>query len=1049
MFNGQIFRYKWISRCVTYEECTSIPDKKMFIIDGENCTHTCPKRYMMKDKNERKYCEHCGDECVKICDGAEVENMNILKGLEGCTHINGSLTIKLGRTATITEKDLAYNLEEIRVISGELNIQKMHQIESLDFLKGLREVQGLKTHKYVLNVRDNVDLKRLFDLTTTNLTLGPGNISFHYNPMLCLSTIEAFANRTNKTGSFLPDNLHISKLSNGDQAACSIRSDFRVTELNKNATFITLSWGDSHVDTKDLIGYYVYYKETKSCEEKRDVNRDNCDTQDWSTHLVRKPFVNLTDLNPFTSYLYYIKILSNKSGSETPVMCFKSSAHDPSPPSDVALTPISPDTITLSWKASESPNGLISHYVLLGFVQSDDRTLLDKRNYCNRGVVYEPNEPKISGEEEVNGTCNCDDFVDLNTKTLEKLCYYDVSLGMDLLNSCNDYKIEIINLPADLPIDVGKRWNGGVGVDLAKAKHEEVRETIDANVTIYNITNLYHFTKYVFYFSACNTEDGVSHCSAIIMEYARTLRKEGADDVRTIEVDVDRKNIYVSWKEPEAPNGVIVSYNLVYGPVDSAGTNKVCITRSKHAESEFTYVIEGLGPGKYEIQVQAASLSGEGKFTEPKIFAVSSNSDEITVVVMPVLFCLIVVASLALYYRYKWKRESDSMHLIARVNPDYAGTSYVADEWEMERSDVEIKKELGKGTFGMVYMGFIRSKGIPCAIKTMNEHTNINDRFEFLNEASVMKSFNEAHHVVRLLGVVSKGQPPLVIMELMDREDLKTYLRGSRGSSNSITCTEMYRMAAEIADGMAYLAAKKFIHRDLAARNCMVSADYTVKIGDFGMARDIYETDYYRKGTKGLLPVRWMAPESLQDGVFTSDSDVWSYGVVLWEMATLAEQPYQGLANEQVFQFVVARGTLDRPPDCPDLLYEIMQVCWKWKPYDRPLFTDIVEKLESHIGQDFRLVSFYHSREGEEYRLNNRERVYNHPALSIPLQEEIFAQWKASDEEVSLYSGNGDRPTEILSSYPHQRHGSRPSSNYCVGNSSSPNGYDASSLTSM
>lgn len=146
----------------------------------------------------------------------------------------------------------------------------------------------------------------------------------------------------------------------------------------------------------------------------------------------------------------------------------------------------------------------------------------------------------------------------------------------------------------------------------------------------------------------------------------------------------------------------------------------------------------------------------------------------------------------------------------------------------------------------------------------------------------------------------------MVIMELMVNGDLKRYLRSHRpGTCDNFSnappkLERILQMAIEIADGMAYLATKKFVHRDLAARNCMVAEDLTVKVGDFGMTRDVYERDYYRKGSKGLLPVRWMAPESLKDGVFSSYSDVWSYGVVLWEMVTFASQPYQGLSNDQV-----------------------------------------------------------------------------------------------------------------------------------------------------
>lgn len=248
-----------------------------------------------------------------------------------------------------------------------------------------------------------------------------------------------------------------------------------------------------------------------------------------------------------------------------------------------------------------------------------------------------------------------------------------------------------------------------------------------------------------------------------------------------------------------------------------------------------------------------------------------------------------------------------------------------------------------------------------------------------------MKAFDTTH-VVQLLGVVSQGQPTLVVMELMANGDLKSYLRSHRpdvesynSTSNKMppTLKRILQMAIEIADGMAYLAAKKFVHRDLAARNCMVADDLTVKIGDFGMTRDIYETDYYRKGTKGLLPVRWMAPESLKDGVFTSSSDAWSYGVVLWEMATLASQPYQGLSNDQVLRYVIDGGIMERPENCPDKLYTLMRVCWQHKPSLRPTFLELASMLLEDASPCFNKVSFYHSTAGIEARTMHNSGIFN------------------------------------------------------------------------
>lgn len=351
------------------------------------------------------------------------------------------------------------------------------------------------------------------------------------------------------------------------------------------------------------------------------------------------------------------------------------------------------------------------------------------------------------------------------------------------------------------------------------------------------------------------------------------------------------------------------------------------------------------------------------------------------------------------------------MKLIASVNPEYVSSVYVPDEWEVPRRNIEMHKELGQGSFGMVYEGVARDiagqSQVKCAIKTVNEHATNRERIEFLNEASVMKAFDTAH-VVRLLGVVSQGQPTLVIMELMANGDLKSYLRSHRPDAESYdpaaprqppTLKRILQMAIEIADGMAYLAAKKFVHRDLAARNCMVSEDLTVKIGDFGMTRDIYETDYYRKGTKGLLPVRWMAPESLKDGVFTSSSDVWSYGVVLWEMATLASQPYQGLSNDQVLRYVIDGGVMERPENCPDKLYNLMKRCWQHKPSARPTFLDLCAMLLEDASVNFTQVSFYHSAAGIEVRNSRATPTPSQDDPSTPLTENRDYSSEEEEEE--------------------------------------------------
>ncbi|XP_037785052.1 receptor tyrosine-protein kinase erbB-2-like [Penaeus monodon] len=209
-------------------------------------------------------------------------------------------------------------------------------------------------------------------------------------------------------------------------------------------------------------------------------------------------------------------------------------------------------------------------------------------------------------------------------------------------------------------------------------------------------------------------------------------------------------------------------------------------------------------------------------------------------------------------------------------------------------------------------------------------------------------------------------------MELMEEGDLRSFLK-----RRSIPHFQLVEMAVQAADGMAYLAAQKLVHRDLAARNCMLDHNLTLKVGDFGLTRNL-KSDYYRKEGQGILPVKWMAPESLQFSVYSTQSDVWSYGVLLWEMATRGLTPYKNRTNDEVIRLVVEKyATLGRPRDCPAPLQRVMRRCWRYEARERPSFLAITKFLLKHTSpefqQRFEQVSFYHSRASDYSRYQRSE----------------------------------------------------------------------------
>ncbi|XP_063096705.1 ephrin type-A receptor 5 isoform X14 [Cavia porcellus] len=436
---------------------------------------------------------------------------------------------------------------------------------------------------------------------------------------------------------------------------------------------------------------------------------------------------------------------------------------------------------------------------------------------------------------------------------------------------------------------------------------------------------------------------------------------------------IAKNSISLSWQEPDRPNGIILEYEIKYFEKDQE--TSYTIIKSKGT----TITAEGLKPASvYVFQIRARTAAGYGVFsrrfefeTIPVSVAASSDQSQIPIIAVSVtvgVILLAVVIGFLLsgrrcgYSKAKQDPEEEKMHfhnghiklpgVRTYIDPHtYEDPNQAVHEFakEIEASCITIERVIGAGEFGEVCSGRLKLPGkreLPVAIKTLKVGYTEKQRRDFLGEASIMGQFDHPN-IIHLEGVVTKSKPVMIVTEYMENGSLDTFLKKNDGQ---FTVIQLVGMLRGIAAGMKYLSDMGYVHRDLAARNILINSNLVCKVSDFGLSRvleDDAEAAYTTRG--GKIPIRWTAPEAIAFRKFTSASDVWSYGIVMWEVVSYGERPYWEMTNQDVIKAVEEGYRLPSPMDCPAALYQLMLDCWQKDRNSRPKFEEIVNMLDKLI----------------------------------------------------------------------------------------------------
>ncbi|XP_036834560.1 tyrosine-protein kinase receptor Tie-1 isoform X3 [Oncorhynchus mykiss] len=475
--------------------------------------------------------------------------------------------------------------------------------------------------------------------------------------------------------------------------------------------------------------------------------------------------------------------------------------------------------------------------------------------------------------------------------------------------------------------------------------------------------------------------------------YHFRINSQGPSSPRNVQaLPLSVSAVQVKWQPPEDPNGGIVKYIIEYQPVGQGSLHPWVDTDDGNKTAKDVTALNGSTlyqfrvrafskvPGEWSKLVHART-QGDGfqDFTPTTqgvggrpgsegyqlVVAVVGSVTVTCVTILLALLALFCIRKTLLKHRRNFTYQSGSgeetilqfnsgtLTLTRRPKPAAESLTYPILEWD----DIKFEDVIGEGNFGQVIKAMIKKDGVKmsAAIKMLKaEFASENDHRDFAGELEVLCKLGQHPNIINLIGACENRGYLYIAIEYAPYGNLLDFLRKSRvletdpafakehGTASTLTSQQLLQFAVDVATGMHYLSDKQFIHRDLAARNVLVGDNLVAKIADFGLSRG---EEVYVKKTMGRLPVRWMAIESLNYSVYTTKSDVWSFGVLLWEIVSLGGTPYCGMTCAELYEKLPQGYRMEQPRNCDDEVYELMRQCWRDRPYERPPFSQISVQL--------------------------------------------------------------------------------------------------------